>query len=67
MQTARLAMQMSQKDLANKVNEKQSVLADIESGKAIANPQILAKIERHLGVKLRGMWSSFGFRLFFLS
>jgi putative transcription factor len=55
MQTARLAMQMSQKDLANKVNEKQSVLADIESGKAIANPQILAKIERHLGVKLRGM------------
>lgn len=55
MQTARLGLQMSQKDLAAKINEKQSVLADIESGKALANPQILGKIERQLGVKLRGM------------
>ncbi|CAG7853700.1 SubName: Full=Probable MBF1-multiprotein bridging factor mediates GCN4-dependent transcriptional activation {ECO:0000313/EMBL:CCA75019.1} [Serendipita indica DSM 11827] len=54
MQTARLAMQLSQKDLAAKINEKQSVLADIETGKATANPQILGKIERQLGVKLRG-------------
>lgn len=58
MQTARLAVQMSQKDLAVKINEKQSVLADIESGKATANPQILGKIERQLGVKLRGMYIS---------
>ncbi|KIM32187.1 hypothetical protein M408DRAFT_326835 [Serendipita vermifera MAFF 305830] len=54
MQTARLALSMSQKDLAVKVNEKQSVLQDIENGRATANPQILAKIERQLGVKLRG-------------
>ncbi|CAG8656794.1 1826_t:CDS:2 [Acaulospora colombiana] len=54
MQAARLAMQLSQKDLANRINEKQSVLQDIESGKANANPQVLGKIERQLGVKLRG-------------
>jgi len=54
MQAARLALQMSQKDLALKVNEKQSVLQDIESGRATANPQILGKIERQLGVRLRG-------------
>lgn len=54
MQAARLAMQLSQKDLAVKVNEKQSVLQDIESGRATANPQILGKIERVLAVKLRG-------------
>ena len=55
MQAARLAMELSQKDLAAKINEKQSVLQDIENGKATANPQILGKIERQLGVKLRGM------------
>ena len=46
--------QLSQKDLAQKVNEKPSVIQDYESSKAIPNPQILAKLERVLGVKLRG-------------
>ena len=46
--------QFSQKDLAQKINEKPSVLQDYESGKAIPNPQILGKLERTLGVKLRG-------------
>ncbi|KAG8868956.1 multiprotein-bridging factor 1 [Serendipita sp. 405] len=54
MQAARLALQLSQRDLAAKCNEKPSVLQEIESGRATANPQILSKIERHLGVKLRG-------------
>lgn len=45
---------LSQKDCAQKVNEKPSVLQDYESGKAIPNTQILAKLERALGVKLRG-------------
>ncbi|KAL0639307.1 multiprotein-bridging factor 1 [Maublancomyces gigas] len=45
---------MSQKDLATKINEKQSVINDYESGKAIPNQQVLAKLERTLGVKLRG-------------
>lgn len=47
-------LQMSQKDLAQKVNEKPSVIQDYESGKAIPSPQILGKLERTLKVKLRG-------------
>jgi len=53
-QTARQDKQFSQKDVAQKVNEKPSVIQDYESGKAIPNPQILSKLERVLGVKLRG-------------
>jgi len=60
MQTARLALGLSQNDLAAKVNEKQSVLQDIESGRATANPQLLGKIERKLGVKLRGSYTHCG-------
>jgi putative transcription factor len=45
---------MTQKDLATKVNEKPSVINDYESGKAVPNQQVLAKLERALGVKLRG-------------
>ncbi|KAG9125650.1 multiprotein-bridging factor 1 [Ceratobasidium sp. 392] len=54
MQSARMELKLSQKDVAAKINEKQSVLQDYESGKAIPNPQILGKLERALGVKLRG-------------
>ena len=54
MQTARMEKQLSQKDVAQKINEKPSVLQDYEAGRAIPNPQILAKLERVLGVKLRG-------------
>ena len=43
-----------QSELAQKVNEKPSVINDYENGKAIPNQQILAKMERALGVKLRG-------------
>ncbi|KIS66693.1 putative multiprotein bridging factor mediates GCN4-dependent transcriptional activation [Mycosarcoma maydis] len=45
---------LTQKDLATKINEKPQVVQDYESGKAIPNPQILAKLERALAVKLRG-------------
>ena len=55
MQTARMELKLSQKDVAQKINEKPSVLQDYEAGKAIPNAQILAKLERTLGVKLRGM------------
>lgn len=48
--------QFSQKDVAQKVNEKPTVIQDYESGKAIPNPQILGKLERVLGVKLRGVY-----------
>ncbi|KAG8934662.1 multiprotein-bridging factor 1 [Tulasnella sp. 419] len=51
---ARLELQLSQKDAAARINEKASILQDYESGKAIPNAQVLAKLERVLGVKLRG-------------
>ncbi|KAF8636626.1 hypothetical protein AX17_003435 [Amanita inopinata Kibby_2008] len=54
MQDGRMALKLSQKDVAQKINEKPSVLQDYEAGKAIPNPQILGKLERVLGVKLRG-------------
>lgn len=45
---------VNNQDLATKINEKQSVINDYESGKAVPNQQVLAKLERALGVKLRG-------------
>lgn len=54
-QDGRQAASLSQKDLAQKINEKPSVLQDYESSRAIPNPQILGKLERALGVKLRGV------------
>ncbi|ODQ67269.1 putative multi-protein binding factor 1 [Nadsonia fulvescens var. elongata DSM 6958] len=45
---------MTQKDLAVKINEKPQVINDYESGRAIPNQQILGKMERNLGIKLRG-------------
>lgn len=49
-----MELKLTQKDVAVKINEKPSVLQDYEAGKAIPNPQILGKLERVLGVKLRG-------------
>jgi ribosome-binding protein aMBF1 (putative translation factor) len=43
---------MTQKDLGTAINEKPQIVAEYESGKAIPNPQIIAKIERALGTKL---------------
>jgi putative transcription factor len=54
MAAARQEKKMTQKDLATKVNEKPSVINDYEGGRAVPNQQILAKLERALGVKLRG-------------
>ncbi|THD19199.1 Endothelial differentiation factor 1 [Fasciola hepatica] len=45
---------ITQKELATKINEKPQVIADYEQGRAIKNQVILSKIERALGVKLRG-------------
>jgi len=53
-QQARLEKGWTQKELATKINEKQTVINEYESGKAIPNNQILGKLERILGVKLRG-------------
>ena len=37
-----------------KINEKPQVVNDYESGKAIPNQQVISKLERAVGVKLRG-------------
>jgi len=50
----RQAKEMSQKDLATKICEKPQVVTEYEQGKGIPNQQILAKMERALGIKLRG-------------
>jgi putative transcription factor len=44
----------TQKDLAGKINEKPAIINEYESGKAIPNAQVLGKMERILGIKLRG-------------
>jgi putative transcription factor len=49
---ARTAKSMTQKEVATAINEKPQVVAEYESGKAIPNPQIISKLERHLGCKL---------------
>lgn len=54
MQQARIAKEWTQADLARNVNEKQQVINEYEQSKAIPNQQVLSKIERALGVKLRG-------------
>jgi len=53
-QQGRQAKSMTQKDLATKICEKPQVVNDYESGKAIPNHQIISKMERALGMKLRG-------------
>jgi len=53
-QQARQQQAITQKDLATRICEKPQVVNEYESGKAIPNQQVLAKLERALGVKLRG-------------
>ncbi|KAF9388291.1 multiprotein-bridging factor 1 [Podila verticillata] len=51
---ARIEKKLNQKELGVLVNEKQTVINDYEAGRAVPNQQILGKLERSLGVKLRG-------------
>jgi len=52
LQQARLAKKISQAELATKINEKQSVINEYESGKAIPNGAIINKLNKALGVRL---------------
>ncbi|KAG9447889.1 hypothetical protein H6P81_014017 [Aristolochia fimbriata] len=51
---ARVEKKLNQAQLAHLINEKPQVIQEYESGKAIPNQQIITKLERALGVKLRG-------------
>ncbi|KAG9459292.1 hypothetical protein H6P81_003800 [Aristolochia fimbriata] len=53
-QKARLAKKMNQAELAKLINERPQVVQEYENGKAVPNQMILAKMEKVLGVKLRG-------------
>jgi putative transcription factor len=52
LQQARLAKKMSQAALATAINEKQSVVNEYESGKAIPNGALVQKLNKALGVRL---------------
>lgn len=54
-QKARQAKGLSQKELAAAINEKQSVVTEYEGGKAVPNEQVLQRMEKALGVHLRGV------------
>ncbi|CAA6665630.1 unnamed protein product [Spirodela intermedia] len=51
---ARMDKKFTQAQLAQLINEKPQVIQEYESGKAIPNQQIIIKLERVLGTKLRG-------------
>ncbi|KAI4319743.1 hypothetical protein MLD38_033307 [Melastoma candidum] len=51
---ARMDKKLTQAQLAQLINEKPQIIQEYESGKAIPNQQIITKLERALGVKLRG-------------
>ncbi|KAM7497986.1 hypothetical protein LguiA_022400 [Lonicera macranthoides] len=51
---ARMDKKLTQSQLAQLINEKPQIIQEYESGKAIPNQQIISKLERALGAKLRG-------------
>ncbi|XP_069686066.1 endothelial differentiation-related factor 1 homolog [Periplaneta americana] len=53
-QQGRQSKGWSQKELATKVNEKPQVINDYEAGRGIPNQVVIGKIERAIGIKLRG-------------
>lgn len=53
LQTARQAKGWTQKELAQRINEKQTLVSQYESGQAVPNPAIMNKMERVLGTRLR--------------
>ena len=51
----RLAKKLTQAQLAQQINEKPQIIQEYESGKAMPDQKIMSKMERILGVKLRGL------------
>eukprot|EP01105_Mastigella_eilhardi_P018146 TRINITY_DN4197_c0_g1_i4.p2 TRINITY_DN4197_c0_g1~~TRINITY_DN4197_c0_g1_i4.p2 ORF type:complete len:148 (-),score=34.71 TRINITY_DN4197_c0_g1_i4:66-476(-) len=53
-QQGRAAKGWTQKEFAQHINEKANVVVEYENGSCIPNPQILNKMEKALGVRVRG-------------
>ncbi|XP_057969102.1 multiprotein-bridging factor 1c [Malania oleifera] len=53
-QRARAEKKMSQAQLAKLISERPQVVQEYENGKAVPSQAVLAKMEKALGVKLRG-------------
>ncbi|KXN70031.1 endothelial differentiation-related factor 1 [Conidiobolus coronatus NRRL 28638] len=51
---ARQAQGLSQKDLAQKINEKPNIINDYEASRGVPNQQVLSKLQRVLNIKLTG-------------
>ena len=51
---AREARGWKQADLGAKINERASVIAKLESGAMMPGDDLVRKLERHLGIKLKG-------------
>jgi ribosome-binding protein aMBF1 (putative translation factor) len=47
---ARITKKLTRKQLANNLNLKEDIIADIELGKGIYDGNLIAKIKKHLGV-----------------
>ena len=50
----RTAKKMNRKQLANKINEQEKIVADYETGKAVVKNNIINKLQKVLGIKLTG-------------
>ena len=48
---ARVAKKLTRKDLANNLSLQETIIADIETCKAIYDGNLIAKIKKYLGVK----------------
>lgn len=48
--SARLIKKLTRKQLANNLNLKEDIIVDIETGKAIYDGNLIAKIKKYLGV-----------------
>ncbi|CAH9102992.1 unnamed protein product [Cuscuta epithymum] len=53
-QKARIEKKLTQAELAKQINERTQVVQEYENGKAVPNQAVLARMEKVLGVKLRG-------------
>ncbi|KPA82627.1 hypothetical protein ABB37_02469 [Leptomonas pyrrhocoris] len=51
---ARQGLNWSQQDLAQRISERASVVAEYENGKAVPDERVIVKMEKALGMHLRG-------------